>query len=149
MDDEKLHFGSQILTYKMENFFMNQSILLREITSKKLLDRSDRIRPLLMSIPFTCKGISILARDGLLNESTMLFRALLEKVINACYLLICDEEDINQYFLYTPQKAIRRLNREAKAGNHTIKLKYTGINSVTMTNLQESIKKFTSTMFLK
>ena len=75
----------------MEQFFLGQSEILRKIVSSPLVGRVDSLTLLLTAISDTCRGITILAKNGLLNECYMLACALLERTVNCFYLLVCDK----------------------------------------------------------
>lgn len=79
-------FGSDASTGQVFNFYLNQVSVLEDlIKCAKVNSASDRMSslyPLLFSIHSTGSSISLLAIHGFLNESFMLARAFLERLIN-------------------------------------------------------------------
>ena len=100
---------------------------------------------LLMSIYITGNAINLLAINNFLGESYMLARALLEKLINYMYLLVCEEKEYKRYLAYTKQKSYRILNRSFIVGDQKAELKWTGsINLDDYPELKEAVNEFTN-----
>jgi hypothetical protein len=100
---------------------------------------------LLMSIYITGNAINLLAINNFLSESYMLARALLEKLINYMYLLVCEEKEYKKYLTYTKQKGYRVLNKSFIVGDQKAELKWSGsINFDGYPGLKEAVNEFTS-----
>ena len=86
---DKLHcFGSRWFCLQMQEAFNVQSAILREIVQSHDIPRLKQVLPLIHGLQTTSEAISLLRRDGLLNEAHVLMRLLTERAINLCYLLV-------------------------------------------------------------
>ena len=142
------------LIYKLTSEYYTQQILLVKALYEHQYDELEKtenpritsLYHLVLSIYLTGSAINLLAINNYLAESYMLARALLEKMINYMYLLVCEENDYKKYLNYTKQKSYRALNRSYTAGNQKVELKWSGsINLDDYPDLKEAIKQFTST----
>jgi hypothetical protein len=92
---DKFHcFGSRWFCLQMQEAFNVQSAILREIAQKNL--NNPKIKPalpLIHGLHTTSEAISLLRRDGLLNEAHVLMRLLTERALNLCYLLVAPPDD--------------------------------------------------------
>lgn len=138
-------FGSEEHTAKLHEFFVSEATLLRRLASSKLSGRAGELMPVLMGTSYTCLAMSLMAPHPLLNECFMLSRAFLERVINCCYLMVCDEDELRRFQLHTIQKAYRKLDREVTAGEESFAVRFTGeIDKKSIPQLQEALDTFTS-----
>ncbi len=87
---DKLHcFGSRWFCVQMQEAFNAQCAILKEIALKHHSNPSvHSVLPLLHGLHTTSDAISLLRRDGLLNEAHVLMRLLTERAINLCYQLV-------------------------------------------------------------
>jgi hypothetical protein len=87
---DKLHcFGSRWFCVQMQEIFNAQTAILKEIAIKHHDDPTiQSVLPLLHGLHTTSDAISLLRRDGLLNEAHVLMRLLTERAINLCYQLV-------------------------------------------------------------
>ena len=60
----------------------------------------------------------------------MLARSFIEKVVNFCYVLICDEDDYKHFLSYPYYRMFHNLDRQKTAGKHTIYLKFAGVDGL-------------------
>lgn len=126
-------WGTQEFTARLFRYYMKQCELIQELykfqyesSKKNKNERVESLYLLLFSMHDTASAIGILAANQKINESYMLARALLERIINYIYLLFCDEEDYKAYLAYTKQKGYRNLNRDIKVGKLMAELKWSG-----------------------
>ena len=94
MNLDKFHcFGSRWFCLQMQEAFAVQRNVIGQLsqsTNPKLV----KVMPLLLGMQSSSQAVSLLRRDGLLNESHVLMRLLIERAINACYLFVtADESD--------------------------------------------------------
>lgn len=144
--------GTQEFTNLLFQYYGKQSDLLEELykyqfeaLKKNPNERVDSLYLLLYSMHDTAQSVSILAANQKINESYMLARALLERIINYIFLLYCDEEDYNRYLLYTKQKSYRNLNKNIKVGEFIAELKWTGnFDLESDPELKKAVDLFTS-----
>jgi hypothetical protein len=73
---------------------------------------------LLERISSECKAVVNLLPGGFVSESYILARSTLEKSINYCYLLVCDEEEYKNYMDYSKQKMVRSFYSKERAFGH-------------------------------
>jgi len=87
---DKLHcFGSRWFCVQIQEAFNAQTAILKEIALKHHGNPTiQSILPLLHGLHTTANAISLLRRDGLLNEAHVLMRLLTERAINLCFHLI-------------------------------------------------------------
>jgi len=132
-DNKKVKWGTKEFTNHLFQYYSKQSELLEELykyqfeeLKKKPNERVDSLYLLLYSMHDTAQSVGMLAMNQKINESYMLARALLEKIINYIFLLYCDEEDYRRYLLYTKQKSYSNLNKSIRVGELIAELKWTG-----------------------
>ena len=118
---KKVKWGTQEFTNSLFQYYSKQSDLLEElykyqfeVLKKEPNERVDSLYLLLFSMHDTAQSVSMLAMNQKINESYMLARALLERIVNYIFLLYCDEEDYKRYLLYTKQKSYRNLKKNIK-----------------------------------
>lgn len=151
-DKKEVKWGTQDFTNLLFQYYGKQSDLLEELykyqfeaLKKNPNKRVDSLYLLLYSMHDTARSVSILAANQKINESYMLARALLERIINYIFLLFCDEEDYNRYLLYTKQKSYRNLNKNIKVGEFIAELKWTGnFDLESDPELKKAVDLFTS-----
>jgi len=142
-----LEFGSRDLTAAMDKFLLDQAGFIKTlaIESNNGDLACDSLMPLLVAISQTANGLSVLARNGLLNETFMLGRGLLERIVNACYLTVASGEELRRYELHAKQKAYRRLERRIELPMTQVSMMFTGeVNVSAVPGLQEALDLFTS-----
>ena len=142
-------FGSDEFTGTLFDFYIKQVNLLEELY--KNLDfynatgRTSGLYLLFFSLHLTGLSIAHLAKGKFLNESFMLARSLIEKIINYLYLLYCDEEEYRNYLAHSKQKQFRMFDRSINVGE--LKAEIKRLDSTELqenAELQEAINKFTS-----
>jgi hypothetical protein len=136
-------FGTKECTDIFTNYLMAQSSMLVGATSKELIDeRLKRVKIVLGSISQTATSIAILAQHSFSNEAIMLARSFIEKAINFCYIVICSEEEYQNYIQYSRQKAYRKLDRNIEVNGKRVGLKFSGKNKIS-SELKDCLDKFT------
>lgn len=139
--------------YKLvQQYYVQQVLLTKELYEHQYneLERIDNPRVLslyhlMLSIYLTGSAINLLALNNYLGESYMLARALLEKLINYMYLLVCEEDEYKKYLNYTKQRGYRVLNRSFIAGKQKVELKWaSSVNLDDYPELKEAVSQFTS-----
>lgn len=128
-------------------FFSQSNIILGIFGEKDLDERTTQIRALLGSSCQTAMAIIKLGEkpEFFLAEIIMLARALIEKMINFCYLLICDEAEFQRFIKHTVQKSYRKLDRKVAVGKMNVGLKFMGsIDFDANPHLKEALNDFTS-----
>lgn len=137
---------------RVQEYYVQQVLLTKELYEyqfdeweKIANQRIQSLYHLLMSIYITGNAINLLALNNFLSESYMLARALLEKLINYMYVLVCEEDEYQKYLNYTKQKGYRILNRSFIVGEQKAELKWSGsVNLDDNPELREAVNQFTS-----
>ncbi len=133
----------------MRNFLLIECDIAYQVFKKaKTLDkRSSEVIILLGSSCQTASAIAKLSEhpDVFLGECYILARAFIEKVINYCYLLVCDDEEHSRFIKHTIQKSYRKLDRKIVVGENELGLKHSPISDSNANPiLKDSISEFTS-----
>jgi hypothetical protein len=140
-----------VIYKECQKYYVKQVLLIKDSYEYQFNEwgsiSSERIQSLyhlLMSIYITGNAINLLAVNNFLSESYMLARALLEKLINYMYVLVCDEDEYQKYLNYTKQKGYRILNRSFMVGDQKAELRWSGsINLDDDPELREAVNQFT------
>lgn len=141
-------FGAEEITNEFRGFLLSQCKIAHKIFKEvKLDERSSQIIVLLGSACQTASAISELSKtpEMFLAECVVLARGFLEKIINYCYLLVCDKEEYDRFLKHTIQKSYRKLDRKISLDGHTFHIKWTGkISLDSYPELKEALDEFTS-----
>ncbi len=138
-------FGSKEVLSEMQNLLLAQTSILRVIANQKLDERSSELKVLFLTLCRTIVAITHLGKREMVNESIMLGRSCIERLIILSYLTLCKKEDYLQFKEFSIQKAYRKLDREVTAGDYKIKLKYNGeIDIESLPDLKAALSRFTS-----
>ena len=137
---------------RVQEYYVQQVLLIKELYEHQFGEwerianqRIQSLYHLLMSIYITGNAINLLALNNFLSESYMLARALLEKIINYMYVLVCEEDEYKKYLNYTKQKGYRILNRSFVVGEQRAELNWSGsVNLDDNPELREAVNQFTS-----
>jgi hypothetical protein len=151
MDTDKASkaFGDDDITNKMRNYFLIECDIVYNVFKKaRTLDkRSSEVIVLLASSCQTASAIAKLSEhpDYFLGECYILARAFIEKIINYCYLQVCDDDEYNRFIKHTIQKSYRKLDRKIIIDEYELGLKYSAIPDCNSNPiLKDSISEFTS-----
>ena len=150
--NRKAKWGTQEFTSHLFKYYMKQCDLIEEVyqsqfnsQKKNKNQRVESLYLLLYSMHDTASSIGMLSVNQKINESYMLARALVEKIINYIYLLFCDEEDYKRYLSYTKLKGYRNLKKDIKVGEIIAELKWSGdFNLNNDPELKRAVELFTS-----
>lgn len=105
-------------------------------------DRIEHLSALYSSIIEDAISIDMLLKDSRLNQSYIIARALLERTVNLCYLLMTDEQTYNDYIDYSKNKAVRSHNLKFEVDKEVLARFYT--NSIFPDDYDKAVEKFTS-----
>lgn len=108
-------------------------------------ERAIKLYPLFSSIIEDSISLDILATNSRLNQCYIISRALLERVINFCYLLYSPEEEYESFVAYTKNKAARGLSRKIEIGGQKkVSLEFAGGEFELPQDYRDAVEKFTS-----
>lgn len=108
-------------------------------------ERAIKLYPLFSSIIEDSISLDILATNFRLNQCYIISRALLERVINFCYLLYSPEEEYESFVAYTKNKAARGLSRKIEIGGQKkVSLEFAGGEFELPQDYRDAVEKFTS-----
>ncbi|HEB13488.1 MAG TPA: hypothetical protein ENI13_00735, partial [candidate division CPR3 bacterium] len=147
MGKKKKLFGTKDLTKQLHDFLLAESNLIKGVFSQKLDSKAEQIKVVLASCCNTATAIAKLCKNSeyFYAEAIVLARAFIEKIINFCYLLICDEEEFNKFLKHTVQKSYRKLDRSTQVGTLKLGMKFQGkIDIDSNPLLKEALEEFTS-----
>lgn len=87
-------FGSKELSEHFNGFLFAQTTILKGVFDHKLKGRAREVIVLLGSACSTASAIAKLGKDAdyFYCETVMLARSFIEKIINFCYLLVCEDK---------------------------------------------------------
>lgn len=83
---------------RMAILFKAQTKLLDELLSTKLSGANRPLLPLIGAIKENSKAILLFERAGLLNELMLVQRVFVQRIINCCYLMVAENDDVARYF---------------------------------------------------
>lgn len=137
--DEGVAPWCEHLKKQIERLILAENIL-RESSNKRVV----KLYPLFMSIIDDLSSIDVLLSISKVNQAYIICRALLERTINFCYLLYADNEEYENFVLYTYNKAGRSLSMKAEVDGDTFfSLDYSGKDSISEFT-KSAMDKFTS-----
>lgn len=147
MEERNFLFGEEEQIIYFRDYLLSQAGIIIDIGRKdKLQGRAKEIASAIMSTMNTAYAIAELIKNYSIyyNECVMLSRGLFERILNLCYLLVCDDEGFNEYRLHTKQKMYRKMDEKFTDGQHTASVKFSNIDLMFKDDdLQKAIKKFT------
>lgn len=145
---DKISYGSKALSEYMNKCLLAQSSIVNSCIKKDLLKaRSKEITAAIGTTLNTANAIAVLGSisDAYYNECVMLARGFFERIVNICYLLVCDDEVFESYKLHAKQKAFRKLEQEFSAGDEKISLRFEGKDSIEIDgDLEKGLKEFST-----
>lgn len=147
LNDDAASFGSRDLSQQMREFLLAESSMLKKACQTGFSGRAKEISIVLASCCNNASAIATLGQEELYfyNEAIVLARAFVERVINFCYLLVCDESEYQNFLKYSLQKGYRKLDRHIAVSNKIVGIKYTGgIEPDMVPGLSDALKDFTS-----
>lgn len=141
-----MKFGSKELNEVLRTYLFAQTSILKNVVKKRINNKSDKIKVLLASSCNTATAICLLGNENeyFYNEMIILSRGYIEKLINYCYLTVCDEKEYQNYIKHSIQKSYRKLDRSIKVGNHKISVSYSGKEAIKTDRILEALNEFTS-----
>ena len=140
-------FGTKELTKHLQGFLLAESSLVKGLLSQELDSRTNQIKVVLGSCCQSATAIAKLCENSeyFYAEAIVLARGFIEKIVNFCYLLVCDEDEFNRFLKHTVQKSYRKLDRSIRVSGVELNVKFNGkidINSNPL--LKEALEEFTS-----
>jgi hypothetical protein len=76
-------------------------------------------------------------------EMTMLARSFIEKIINFCYLFVCDEDDYQNFLLHPYYRMFHNFDRQKSAGEKKFFLRFSGKDALrSHPTIDEALARF-------
>lgn len=129
------------------HYYQGQLNILRKLTMAALpLKNGERLNglyPLLDSINTSGHSTDMLIRSGLITEAFILARAFLERLVNACYLLVCERNAFDDYIEFSMQKVQRSFDTRRTA-YEAIGKEVPGLDISSIPVVAKGLEKFTS-----
>ncbi len=128
MTKENEIFGSKELSKYFNGFLLAQCSLMYGLFKKKLRGRAEEIKIILGSACSTTTAITKLGEEPeyFYAETVMLARSFIEKIVNFCYLLVCEDKDFKKFLLHPLYKAYKNLSRSRKTEKEEMRIKFSG-----------------------
>lgn len=124
---------------------INSLVSCEHVVRESHKKRPVKLYPLFSSIIEDAISLDILASNSRLNQSYIISRALLERVINFCYLLYASDEEYSSFVDYTKNKAARSLSRKIETnGTRKVSLEFSGGNFELPQDYKDAVERFTS-----
>jgi hypothetical protein len=95
-------FGGFQFLHQMEVCFSGLTAVLEKILNSKVQEFPHPTGVLLANVYQNAKAVGALAPDGLLNETYLVMRVLVDAGVSFCYLLEADESEKKKYLAQTP-----------------------------------------------
>jgi hypothetical protein len=124
---------------------LNQSKLIWQAGTRDIPGRAQELNVLILTSAKTISIISDLGKASHLSEAVMLARSVIERCVNYCYLLYCDEDEYERFWQYSHQKMYRRLSSSVEAAGY--RFEFDGSRHIDLDEnpkLKEDIDAFTS-----
>lgn len=91
-----------------DEYFQKQLNLIEQISKLAVGSRDSKhvksVYPLFGSLVSAAHSVIFMTRSGLISESYIIAKAYLERMVNTCYLIVCDNEDREEYINFSIQK---------------------------------------------
>jgi hypothetical protein len=107
-------------------------------------DRAKQLSPLYWAIFNSLYSACLLISHRRTNDLYIIYRALLERIVNLEFALICSDEEYADFMDYSTSRGIRSMNRVIKSGETKIEVSYQGDFKMTE-DMQKAVDKFTGT----
>lgn len=126
--NSKTLFGSKEISRHLSNFLLAQSSILKGVVNQKLDKRAEEVKVVLASACNTATAIAELGKkeEYFYNEAVMLSRSFIEKTINFCYLMVCDDKDFEKFVLHALYKSYKNLDRSRWTEKQKLSIKFKG-----------------------
>ena len=113
---------------ELRKFFWCQLTVLKGLWKAKLKGRAEEIKIVLGSSCCTGWAIYELGEDyeRYYAEMMMLARSFIEKIINFCYVMICDEREYKKFLLHPLYRAYHQMKKSKHAGDVKLEIKFSG-----------------------
>jgi len=119
---------SELYLSELRKFFWCQLTILRRLLECKLKGRAEEVKIVLGSSCCTGWAIYELGEDyeRYYTEMMMLARSFIEKIINFCYVMVCNETEYKKFLLHPLYRAYHQMEKSKHAGNVKLEIKFSG-----------------------
>lgn len=101
-----------------DEYFQKQLTLIEHLSKLAIGSKESKhvksVYPLFGSLVSAAHSIIFMTRSGLMTESYIIAKTFLERMVNTCYLIVCDNEDREEYINYSIQKIQDSLSSRKK-----------------------------------
>jgi hypothetical protein len=91
-----------------DDYYQKQLNLIEQLSKLAVGSKGSKdvksVYPLFGSLVSAAHSIIFMTRSGLMTESYIIAKTYLERVVNTCYLIVCDNEDREEYINFSIQK---------------------------------------------
>lgn len=144
--DEELTLNDSETVERLAGYFARLAELLSSLSGSYSSSRLQDLMFLPWAIASNSKALCLLARNGFGNETFVLLRALIEKLVTFYYLHACEKEEFENYIKYSRQKTIWKMSQHLGKGKTEVKIEFSGeFNLDDHPELKAAKEQFTST----
>ena len=91
-----------------DDYFQKQLNLIEQLSKLAVGSKDSKdvksVYPLFGSLVSAAHSIIFMTRSGLMTESYIIARTYLERMVNTCYLIVCDNDEREEYLNFSIQK---------------------------------------------
>lgn len=91
-----------------DEYYQKQLSLIEQLSKLAVGSKESKhvksVYPLFGSLVSAAHSIIFMTRSGLMTESYIIAKTYLERVVNTCYLIVCDNDDREEYISHSIQK---------------------------------------------
>jgi len=119
---------SKLYLSELRKFFWCQLTILKGLCNARLKGRAEEIKIVIGSSCCTGWAIYELGEDyeRYYAEMMMLARSFIEKIINFCYVMACNEREYKKFLLHPLYRAYHQMEKSKHAGNVKLEIKFSG-----------------------
>lgn len=142
-----IEFGDSFGVMAFHMAFVKQAEVLWKVEYKTLPERIRQCIPLFLCIREDVRALTLLVAQGFSNQSYVIYRALLEKIVTVLYLQVAPEEIFGDYMRYPLHKSYQKTQKDVRVKTKTGEVGYRSVTTVDLSEypqMQEAVNRFTS-----
>jgi hypothetical protein len=127
--------------------FVKQAEVLWKSDYEALPERVQQCWALLLGIREDVRALALLVAQGFPNQSYIIYRALLEKIVTLLYLQAAPDDVFKDYVQYPLHKSYRKTQKDVRVKSKNGEVGYRCMATVDLTQypqMQEAVNRFTS-----
>jgi hypothetical protein len=140
-------FGDHFGVMAFHTAFVKQAEFLWKADYEKLPERLQKCWALFLGLREDVRALALLVARGFPNQSYMVYRAVLEKMVTLLYLQVASEQVFNDYMQYPLHKSFRKTQRDVRVQSKHGEVGYRSGTKVDLTQfpqMENAVKRFTA-----